>query len=81
MRRKILRNLLDTPSVWCIRLLCGASIITTCALAYARSPRTAWAASTSTLLLLLDAVNRLRTHNRVKRLRGSAKRPKRERLR
>ena len=79
MRRKILQKLLDAPSTWCIRLLCVVSILVTCALAFARSPRTAWAALTSVLLLLLGAVNHLRIHNRVKRLSATARRPKRDR--
>jgi len=79
MRRKILRTLLDAPSVWCIRLLSAASLIVTCALAFARSPRTVWAASASVLLLLLGAVNHLRIQSRIKRLSITARRPKRER--
>ena len=79
MRRKIINTLLDAPSVWCIRLLCALSLIVTCALAFARSPRTAWAVMTSVLLLLLSAVNRLRIHNRVKRLAVTARRPRRAR--
>lgn len=77
MRRKFLQTLLDAPSVWCIRLLCLLSLAATCALAYAHSQRTVWLVITSVLLLLLGAVNRLRIHNRVKRLAGSGKRPKR----
>ena len=76
MRRKLLQTLLDTPSVWCIRLLCALSLIVTCSLAFARSPRTVWSIITSLLLLLLSAVNRLRIHNRIKLLVGIARRPK-----
>jgi hypothetical protein len=79
LRRKILQTVLDAPSVWCIRLLCVLSLTVTCALAFAHSPRMAWAAITSVLLLLLSAVNRLRIQNRVKRLAGVARRPKRAR--
>ena len=79
MRRKFPQTLLDAPSVWCIRLLCALSLTVTCSLAFARSPRTVWSIIASLLLLLLSAVNRLRIHNRVKRLAGTARRPKRAR--
>ncbi|MCL2810605.1 MAG: hypothetical protein FWD25_01795 [Clostridia bacterium] len=79
MRHRIIQKVLDAPSVWCIRLLCALSLIVTCALAFAHSPRTAWAVIASVSLLLLSAVNRLRIHSRVKRLSGIARRPKRER--
>jgi len=79
LRRRIIQSLLDAPSVWCIRLLCALSLMVTCALAFARSPRTAWAIIASVLLVLLSAVNRLRIHNRVKRLAVTARRPRRPR--
>jgi len=60
-------------------LLCVLSLIVTCVLAFAHSPRAGWAAIISVLLLLLSAVNRLRIHNRIKRLSATARRPKRER--
>ena len=81
MRQRLLRKLLDAPSVWCIRLLCAASLIVTCVLAFARSPRVAWAAIATVLLLLLSAVNRVRVYGRVKRISGSARRPKHSRRR
>jgi len=77
MRHRILKKLLDAPSVWCITLLCAVSLIVTCALAFARSPRTAWAVLATVLLILLSAVNHLRIRVRVKRLSGVGRRPKR----
>ena len=79
MRQRILRSLVYAPSIWCIRLLCVLSLIVTCVLAFSHSPRAGLAAIISVLLLLLSAVNRLRIHNRIKRLSATARRPKRER--
>jgi len=79
MRHRIIQKLVGAPSRWCIRLLCALSLMVTCALAFARSPRTAWAVIASVSLLLLSAVNRLRINRRVKRISGIARRPKRER--
>ena len=79
MRRKVLRVILDAPSIWCFRILCAISLAVTCALAIARSARVGWTALTTLLLILLGAINRLRIRSKFKRAPGTARRPKRER--
>jgi len=80
MRSNIPQKLLDTPSVWCIRLLCALALIVTCVLVFTRSPRAVWATGVFVSLLLLSAVNRVRIRSRIKRPSGTARRPKRERV-
>ncbi len=76
-RKELLHKLLDSPSVWCLRILAAVAIVSTCVLALMRSPRVVWMALTTVLIILLNGINHLRIRARVKRLKGAVVRPKR----
>ena len=76
-RKELLHKLLDSPSVWCLRILAAVGIIATCVLALTRSPRVVWMALTTVLIILLSGVNHLRIRSKVKHLKGAVIRHKR----
>jgi hypothetical protein len=80
-RRALLRKTLDPGSIWCLRILAAAGVVATGALALARSPRMGWMAMAALMLLLLNGVNQLRIRARIKRVRGTASRPRKRKAR